>query len=90
MRVAWLRSVAPGGSTTTERREGMYGEWNGGRKQNKDRCQRAVVMPELIHSAARPLPASKQRERERVGGDVQEMDPLGNDPVLPAVLVIDR
>lgn len=34
----------------------------GGRKQNKDRCQRAVVMPELIHSSARPLPASKEWE----------------------------
>ena len=33
--------------------------------ENKDRCQRAVVMPELIHSAARPLPAPKHSKKKR-------------------------
>ena len=50
-----------------------YVKCSRGRKQNKYRCQRAVVMPELIHSAARLLHGSKQRE-----GGRQEMDPLGN------------
>lgn len=45
-------------------------------KQNRDRCHRAVVMPKLIHSASRCFHTKK----ERVGSDVQEMDPLGNGP----------
>lgn len=60
----------------------------GGRKKNKDRCQRAVVMPELIHSAARPLPAYRQKE-EGVGAK-QEMDPLGNGPCTETVRLTDK
>lgn len=51
-----------GGSPATESRGGMYEEWSRGRKQNKDRCQRAVVIPELIHWAGRSIPDSTERK----------------------------
>lgn len=74
--------MAQGGSTLTGMRGEMYGKWArecvcvGGGEHNTDRCHRAVVMPKLIHSASRCF----HTEKERVGSDVQEMDPLGNGP----------
>lgn len=60
----------------------MYVEWSrGGRKQNKDRCQRAVVMPELIRSATRLFPAFEQ------GWGVEFLEIA---PVWPVVLMSDR
>lgn len=60
--VAWHRSVAPGRMhiDREERRDvwKMDGEWRG---EGRDRCQRAVVMPKLIHSAGLLLP---QRETQ--------------------------